>query len=124
MASVTLDSAFLAPASDLSDVLTFGTNGRSDKPSTPGEFRSYANGRRRLITTAGRDRQLDVTAVFLTLADAERLLAMSGQVVLFRDAWGRRVFGAFLGASVRDYTDRLHQDVTFTLTEVTYSEAV
>lgn len=124
MASVTLDRAFLSAASDLADVVTFFTDARTDERASMVEVRRYANGRNRAITRTGSSRIIGVTARYVPAGTVGWLDEHRGQVVLFRDAWGRKVHGTYPSVSVRDYTDRGGSDVSLTITEVTYSEEV
>jgi hypothetical protein len=124
MASVTLHRSFLAPAADLSAVLVFFSSGRAENLSVPGEVRRYAGGRLRIVTQAGAATRLSVTARAVSSADLQTMRDLAGAVVLFRDAWGRKMYGAYFDLDVDDYRDRSGHDVKFVLTEVTYSEAV
>ena len=81
-----------------------------------------ANGRLRTVTRAGSARTLGVTLRNLTPAQVTLLRAWVGKTVLFRDVWGRKMFGAYFSIDVKDYRDRSAQDVSFALSEVTVSE--
>lgn len=124
MATVTLDRAWLSLAGDPSVALSFFTTGRSDERSKPGEVRRYANGRLRAVSRVGSAQTLPVTARSLTPAQVERLDSWRGTVVLFRDVWGRKMYGTFFTIAVADWPDRASHDVTFTLAQVSHSEAV
>lgn len=124
MASVVLDRAWLSLASDPSVTVSFFTSDREDSRASQGEVRRYANGRLRVVARAGSAQTLQVTARNLTAAQVSQIDAWRGRVVLFRDVWGRKLYGAFFTMAVADYTDRSGQDVSFALSQVTFSEAV
>lgn len=124
MATVTLDRCWLNQASNPAVSVGFFSDGRSDNRETPGEVRAYANGRLRLVSRTGSRQTLGVTARNLTPAQVAQLDSWRGAVLLFRDVWGRAVYGTFLSVSVVDYRDRSAQDVTFTFQQVSYDPAV
>ena len=122
MAVVLLDRVFLSLVADLSQTVPAFSADRSEVQSAPGEVRRMANGRLRTVTRAGSARTLGVTLRNLTPAQVLLLRAWVGKTVLFRDVWGRKMFGAYFSIDVKDYRDRSAQDVSFTLSEVTVSE--
>jgi len=124
MATVTLDRVFLSLAADLTSVVAAFSSDRSEVLAAPGEVRRMANGRLRTVTRAGTARTLGVTLRNLTPAQVVLVRSWVARTVLFRDVWGRKVYGAFFAIDVSDYADRSAQDVAFTLSEVTVSEAV
>jgi hypothetical protein len=125
MATVTLDRAWLSLASDPAQAVSFFTGrGGGDDRAKPGEVRQYANGRLRSVSRAGSATTLGVTARNLTAGQVAQIDGWRGAVVLFRDVWGRKLYGTYFRISVADYVDRSGQDVTFTLQQVTHSEAV
>jgi hypothetical protein len=124
MATVTLDRAWLSLAADPSVALAFFTTGRADQRAKPGEVRRYANGRLRTVTRAGSAQTLTLTARSLTPAQLAQLDSWRGTVVLFRDVWGRKMYGTFFAIAVADWPDRASHDVTLTLQQVSFSEAV
>lgn len=125
MATLDLDDlTFLAPVSDLSDTLSLGQYEESATNGARTEVRTYAGGRRRLVSRPGATLQVSVAYRFVLRADYQSLLDLLGQVVLFRDQRGRQVFGVLSDVSGRETfvpADRV-EDVSFTITEVTYSE--
>lgn len=124
MASVTLDRCFLALASDTENQLSAFSSDRSEAQAQPGEVRRMAGGRLRVVTRAGTARAIGVTLRQLTPAQVQQVRDWLGSVVLFRDVWGRKMYGAYFDLDVVDAKDRLGQDVKLTLSEVTFSEAV
>lgn len=123
MAAVTLDRAFLSLAADPSLYVAAFTSGRAEIQAAPGEVRRMANGRLRVITRAGTARRVDVTLRQLSAVDVETVRSWLGTVVLFRDVWGRKVYGAYFDVDVSDAKDRSGQDVKLSLSEVTFSES-
>lgn len=123
MAEISLTRAVLALASDPGTTLTFGTAGRVDERRSTGQVQRMANGHRRAVVSAGDDRTLTVTARLLTREQAETLDGWRGQTVLFRDPWGRKVYGVFWTTTTVDYKDRSVADVPFTLEQLSYDEA-
>lgn len=124
MAAVALDRAFLSLASAPSRYVAAFTTDRAEVQSAPGEVRRMANGRLRVVSRAGSARTIDATLMLLPPADVETVRSWLGSVVLFRDAWGRKVYGAFFEIDVIDSKDRTVQDVKLSLSEVSFSEAV
>lgn len=124
MASVTLDRVWLSLASDPSQSVSFFSADAEDERQVPGEVRVYAAGRLRVVTRPGRAQTLSRTARKLTPAQVRTLDGWSGSVLLFRDVWGRKLYGTFFSVAVRDYKDRSGQDLAFTFQQVTVSEAV
>lgn len=124
MAKVTLTRSYLADINELGNPLVFGTANRSDADQMIGEVREMANGRLRSVARVTSRRILDITAVQVNEEYVERLREMRGKTVLFRDVWGRKIYGVYFEIQVRDYRDRSGQDVTFTLQQISYVEAV
>ena len=124
MATVTLDRVFLSLAADLTSVVAAFSADRSEVLAAPGEVRRMANGRLRTVSRAGTSRTMGLTLRNLTAAQVTLLRAWPGRTVLFRDVWGRKMYGAYFALDVSDYTDRSAQDVKLVLSELTVSEAV
>lgn len=61
-----------------------------------GDFRSYAGGRVRIITTPADARTHPITLQWLTPAQVDTLDGWRGKVLLLRTDDGRRVFGSYL----------------------------
>lgn len=124
MASVTLDRVHLSLADDLTSSVAAFSSGRSEVLSVPGSVRRMANGRLRVVSRAGSSSEIGATLRNLSPTQVALLRSWVGRTVLFRDVWGRKVWGAFFSVNVTDYKDRLAQDVELSISEVTYSEAV
>lgn len=133
-----LDRAFINLASDPSQYVVAGTAGavgggsqRIDTLTQEGEFRQYANYNTRLIQGTGRTRILTPLVLrACTPAQVALLQSWVGQTVLFRDSYGRRIYGAYLAPAITDIPlsglagSTLESDVSITFQEITYVEAV
>lgn len=125
MASVQLDRLYLSAASDPTDVLVaFSGRDTADTRSRPVEVRTMANGRTRVVTRAGQSWTIGKTLRGLTLAQVQWLVDHRGVLVLLRDRDGRKVYGVYGEVTPTAYADLGGWDAAFTLTEVSYSEAV
>lgn len=125
MASVELQTALVAPVSDLAATVAVRANATDQGDEATAEVRAYSAGRRRIVRTPGRNVVVQVTAPVVTRATWLALRDLVGELVLFRDVRGRRVYGLMGGLAAGEAlgVDRL-ESVSFTVTEVTYSEAV
>lgn len=135
--SLTLTRAHVAPVGDHTQDVAAGTAGavgggsnRNDETTQAGSFRAYANGNVRLILGSQRTRTLTVALRAVPPSALKRLDAMVGKTCIFRDTYGRKVFGAFLGYQATDiplsghlHDDSLGTDVLLTFQNLTYSEA-
>lgn len=132
-----LDRAFINLASDPSQFVAAGTAGsaggggqRTDTVTQEGEFRQYANFNTRLIQGTARTRVLAVTIRACTPAQVQQLIAWTGQTVLFRDTYGRRLWGAYLQPVSTDIPlsgaagSTLLTDVVLSFQQLTYDESV
>lgn len=136
-ATLQLDRAFLNLVADPSVYVSCGTSGaiggggqRQDIFARGGSFRTYANNVTRLILGATSNRVNTFALRALTPAQLAILNQMVGQTVLFRDTYGRRIYGSFLITTATDIPhsgkahDDLKTDVGITFVELTYDEAV
>lgn len=124
MTTLTLTTTMaIAPLSNLSDVLMLDLDAETVDVSSPVSVRRYAGGRDRVVSSPGQSSQLSVTGSYITRAEYQSLLELVGVTVLFRDIRGRVVYGVIGSVSgseaVTDYVT-----VSFTLTEITFSEVV
>lgn len=124
MATVTLDRAFLSLAATPSVYVAAFTAERSEQLAVPGEVRRMANGRLRTVRRAGSATTLGVSFPNLTAAQVQTFRDWTGSTVLFRDAWGRRMYGVYFAVDVKDRTDRGGHHVKIALSQVTVSDAV
>lgn len=132
-----LDRAFFSLVSDPTQVVACGTagsigggGGRSDVSTQEGAFRTYANNVTRLILGAAKTRVNSLALIALTPDQVTTLEGMVGKTVLFRDTYGRRIYGSFL---ITTRTDRplsgrpnetLKTDIAIDFQQVTYDEGV
>lgn len=126
MASITVDRVWLTLASDTSrSVSLLKIDGQNFGDAIQGEVRSYAAGRERLISTPTRKKGVQVPLATKP-ADYALLEEWAGQLVLYRDEYGIKMWGVFLEAPWRPMlshgTD--WRQVDLTIQRVTYSEAV
>lgn len=127
MATLDLESTFLAPVSDLSDLLELPQYQQSETSGARNEIRTYAGGRRRVVARPGDTLTVSVAYRFITRAKYGSLLDLLGLLVLFRDQRGRAVYGILSDVSGTESDSSqptLIADVSFTITEVDYSEIV
>ena len=126
MTTLTLTKPMIALVSNLSGVVEFPQSTESFVQSIPSQVRVYANGRRRAITAPGDSITVTVTSRRLDRDDYNSLTAFLGQPVLFRDQFGRVVYGMFSSISGGEQRQRPDYvvDVTVALSEVTVSEVV
>lgn len=124
MASVTLASLWLNRVSDLTDSIVLSTmTGLTSTPQNAGAVRRYANGRMRIVTQAGVPNQFQVTTVASPRATIQWLEGHTGQTVLVRDDRGRKFYATYFQPATAEHAYNGEGDVTFTLSEVTYSES-
>lgn len=124
MATVSLNWCYLADIVDLANPVVFGSSDRSDDLQLTGEIREMANGRLRSVSRVTDRRTIGVTATYVDAATVQRIKDFRGKTVLFRDVWGRKVYGTFFQVSVKDYKDRKGQDVSFNIQKISYLENV
>lgn len=127
-ATVNLKGLWLNAYNDPADVLVLPlAPGWSEDDTIDGEVTTYAGGRTRLLTRAGRARTLTPTFRLLTGAQVAAVRARAGTLQWVRASTGVKWCGVFLDPSVswKTRAGDLHlAQVTFTLTEVTASEVV
>jgi len=123
---LTLTKSAIAPVSDLSDVLMLPQTDESYTESANADIRTYAGGRRRVISTAGDVKQIAVGFERMSRQSYLDLRDMVGVAVLFRDQRQRRMFGMFRDVSGTELAVRDGEvfNVTITIESLTVSEAV
>jgi len=126
MTILNMELASFAPLSDLSGVLLICQSDESHTESSPVAVRTYANGRRRVISTPGGMESVSLSFGKLSRADYAALTALKGTPVLFRDQRQRRVFGVFASITGNEVANRPDWvfDVSVTIEEISYSEIV
>lgn len=130
-ATLRLTRAHVALADDPTVSVKSGTSGRNDQYAREGAFRSYANGVTRLILGSGNRRVQSLTMRALTPTQVATLNSMLGRTCIFRDTYGRKVYGSFLDLTAKDIplsgrpgTNTLLTDVTLSFVSTTYTEGV
>lgn len=125
MAAVQLKAVWFNVVADPSDSLALRhVTGFSRVPEKPGEIVRGAGGRVRFIRQAGRSVEWSLGFKVLTPAQKQWLEDRIGELMCFRDDRGHKIFGVYQSV---DVTERLYNhegDVSLSVTELTYSEAV
>jgi hypothetical protein len=98
MATLVLDRVWinLVPTGD---AVSARSTGRAWSTEVSGEIRTYADGRRRSVTTEGVGVTAALTLALLTQAELETLESWMGSTVQIRDFRGQRAFGVFLAVT-------------------------
>ena len=99
--------------------------GESDKRNV--QVRTYAGGRRRIISTPQRTRSTALTLRLVADSDLETLRGWAGEILLLRDGQGWRRWGTFDGvqvSTVRPSPEAPVHDVALTWQDVDYVEGV
>jgi hypothetical protein len=123
MATVTLGTLVLNLASDLSQALVLSLHSLEHTPSKNVSNRVYAGGNTRAIRTPGRAKQAKVTLNFLTAEQVATLKAWHGELVCFRDPSGEKFYGNFNDPDFNPRPAGVGTPTSFTVNEVTVSEA-
>lgn len=125
MASVALDTVILASVADLSRIVRLDVSALSEDDAVDGETRTYASGRVRSITRAGRRRTVPLTFDLVQdRATLDLLRSWAGTTVLVRDPYGRKLYAVYHSLSVKEIIPVDVVEVSLTLTEISVSEAV
>lgn len=124
MASVELTEAWIHLATDLSVYITHPLRDIREVADSRSEVRTYAGGRRRLITGPARPSAYDVSFVRLPSAKLQTLRDWRATLLLLRDYQGRAIWGSYRTLQVVDWRGEGSHDVSFEFTQVTHSEAV
>lgn len=125
MAAVTLFAVWLGLGTALDAQIELEVSSIEDDDGVVGDVRTYAGGRRRSVTTAGRTRSVQIKFdVLQNRAQLATLRSWAGKRVLFRDPFGRRMWCVFFRAPASDRVLSDMPEVTLDLTEVSFSEAV
>ena len=136
MAVLGLTQVFVAAVSDLATVVAANSTGinpqaqsstasGTDVRTGGGQTRMYAAGNVRNVTTPGTRRVYTVVLELLTMAQFQTLEAWMNKTVLLRDSQGRKCYGVYNQVKLADWKGLGDaHEVTITVTEVSYSEAV
>lgn len=134
-----LTAAHLAQVNQPSTDVASGTAGsvggggsRNDDRQLSGEFRNYANGVTRLILGSATSRTQTFALRALTPYQVQVVDSLMGKTCVFRDTYGRKVFGSFIETSKTDiplsdtpgHAGSLLTDVAITFVSITYDEEV
>ena len=126
MASISFSGVFLAPVDELSDTTYIDSALSVDgNRSQMGEFRRYAGGRVRYITRPGAVDSVSVSCKYVAKSIRDDLEALIGDLVLYRDGRGRKIYGGILSVSATEVAGAAGLvNLAFEVTQVTHSEAV
>jgi hypothetical protein len=123
--TLALAQTFIAPLSNLSDVLYLAQSTESEESGAPVEVRRYAGGRQRVVSTPGTSGTLSFSYRFLTRTEYDDLLELVGVPVLVRDQRGRSYPGVISNVSGTEWnvSDKV-EDASFTVEQISWSETV
>ena len=93
-------------------------------PKQPGEVRTYANGRQRLILRAGFANTLTLTLPACNQAMIAWLNSNIGVIMCVRDDVGNKFFVTYFDVPQNRHRYDTEADIVLALNEVTFSEAV
>lgn len=128
MTEITVDTGWINDAEDPSDYQSFPLmSALSVTPSIAGTVRHLAGGRTRLVMTEGTSREVSLSLPDCDRDQVEWLEEHIGRIVCVRDDRGRKTFAGYLRVPVTeqqgDIVDK-PADVTVSLAEISYDEAV
>lgn len=124
MPTITLTSVFIQNSLDLTTALQLQTSSVLETPQVAGSVRAYANGRQRVVSSSSKPRTVALTFTLVSPSDATTLASWAGQLVLVRDPFGLKMWGAFFQTPRTQQIAPNVNDVAVTFTEVTHTEAV
>ena len=125
MATLTLTSLYVHDATDLTDYVELGQSSEVVGSSQPVEQRRMAGGRLRAVSRPGVSRTVQLTCRGVTRTAYNDLVARIGSTVLVRDQRGLQLWGVIADVSASEFYARdLLEQVSFSVTEVTWSEVV
>lgn len=123
-ASVVLSTTFLSLQADPLNALQLGVSSKTITSTVSGRMAQYAGGRFRAVSQAGLSRSAAVTFTLVNLDDRTTLEGWVGQMVCYRDPQGTKMFGVYFSAGMVSKIAPNVADVSVTINEVTFSEAV
>lgn len=125
MGSVTLTSGWVHLAATPATYVTLDAQVTAEEASRPVIVKRYAAGRLRAVTQPGIGSRIDVEARLVPRATVDTLRSWVGEIVMWRDVHGRKVYSVF---PVMRITEALgfaaRADIGFTLEETTWDEEV
>lgn len=131
-AEVTLNRVWLLDPADPVNPIIAGSGGdntgggqRSDDDSIDGDFRYYAGGRARLVVRTATPRTETFALIAIDEAQAKQIESWKGRLLLFRDSYGHRIWGAYLTTSRYDFPlSGGLVGIQIEFTAITHSDAV
>lgn len=124
MTAVTLDRVWIN-RTDTGDAISAQSGqDRTQSFAMDLSVRTYANGRRRAVTTVGEAGEIPYTLAMVSLATVTQLRSWVGAHVQVRDARGQKWFGVFAGVEVAEWPEYQIYRATITLQTVTTVEGV
>ena len=124
MATLTLTTCWVHKAASQSSYITLDAQVISEAADRPVSIKRYAAGRVRSVVQPGVAGVLSISAAKVPRATADQLRLWVGEVVMFRDPLGRKVFGVFPSLTTTEAPGYTRPDVAFTLQETTWTEEV
>lgn len=124
MASVTLARIYLHTASDLADHEKFWSDQPAESLHQAGEIRTYAGGRRRIITRAVRTQTIGISLLDVSDDQKAWLELHMGDEMVYRDPQSRIFGGAYFDIDPSDYPDGSGWEVALTFEGSTWSAEV
>lgn len=126
MTTLDLTELYIAPVSDLSDIITVNVRTEDATVAAQSQVRRYAGGRDRLVFSPGETRMVAFTALSVDRSDYLALLDLIGTLALFREPRGRAIYGVAHSVAGQEWQARQTTlgTVSFTVQSVTYDEAV
>jgi hypothetical protein len=129
-ASITLTRAWLMDPLDPTNPIIAGSSGsigggaRNNTKAKDGDYRTYV-GRVRMVVRPTTASTYQIALRNLTKDQGDKVEGWAGKLLLLRDIYGRRVWGSYLSTQRLEYVGGKGLcDVSFTFTEVTYSDEV
>jgi hypothetical protein len=121
MASISFDELLIHDAGDLSSYVALVIENFSSPLAGAGRFVSVAGGRRRLLTTGGTFRSVQITAELVSADDLATLEGWARQLLLLRAPQGLLIWGSYLEVTPQWSRDGEADAVSFTFNEITHS---
>lgn len=123
---VTIDYLYIHRVDNPATFIDVELDGLNEYTNRAGRIEVLAGGRRRSIFTPGHDTMLEIKCEQVTRAhtDIIRALASEGAFLFFREPRGRIVWGHIMNPAIEETAIVDQTTITFSVQQVTYSEAV
>lgn len=123
---VTVDYLYIHRVDDPATFIDVELDGLNEYTNREGRIEVLAGGRRRSIFTPGHDTMLEIKCEQVSRAhtDAIRAFAAEGAFLFFREPRGRIVWGHLMNPTIEETPIVDQTTITFSVQQVTYSEAV